>query len=1010
MQVGGLQAFQGSLAVQPLANPLATFGLPYTANMSASGGAPPYAFQVAVGQGSLPPGTSMSPNGAITGSPSAEGFFRFTVNVTDSTNATASAEILIAVNPPWNPEPMPGAVVGQPYSHSVLRSGLSVPYPVMQQSGAIPAGLQLSSNGVVSGIPTAAPSTYQFVVSSTITPSTIAIRTITVTSNPVSGPNAPDIVGGQLADGRRGVLYTHQFQASSGVPPYRFHLAQGALPPGMGLQDSGSLSGVPGIAGTYQFRVGVTGLNGSSSEAGYVLRIVEPTITLSGGELPVATISRPYSAQISAAGGVAPLRYILTGSVLPPNLLFDASGKISGTPNTGGTFDVLVQVIDANNESATGRYTLRIVRPDFRITDSRLPAGRRGEAYSFALRTVDGTAPYVFNLAQGSALPQGLTLSPAGLIAGTPLAVGDFNFSVTAVDAQGYTTTATITLNIAPSRLSILNTTLPPPALGQRYSSTIQVTGGTAPYQFSVFAGALPPGLSLAATSGLIDGIPTTQGSFSFTLRVIDGAGQTADQLFTLTVAPPQPLSLTSTLPLPALHAAYTLKLQAQGGTAPYTYRLQEGSLPTGVTLDATGAFSGRPLIPGSFDFTVQALDAATANASVRVTWRIPQAVLLPTGSTARDYSVSLDSQVSGGFSSLLPDSGSLAPLPAGLVLADNRLTGRPLLPGLHSFSLRSSTGEQFSFLLPIEGEIFQIATVAVPPARLGAPYNFNIVAEGGREFYRWRLREGSLPSGMVLDPIVGRLEGVPQSVGVFPFIAEATGQDGRAAARHFVLSVGPAQLPLVVAVTNAASYQGGGVAPGELLTLFGEALGPDAKVYLDGILAPVIYSLPNQSSIVAPFGLRDRGYTQLHVERQGSASLAFAMKVLPAKPGLFAINGSGRGQGAILNQNGSVNSQTNPAAQGSVVVLHATGGGTMNPDGVDGSAATATSSLLLPARVEVNGQNANVLYAGNAPGLLHGVIQVNVQLPAGLPSGSVGIVLSVGPHRAPSGVTLWVE
>lgn len=1012
LQSAGVLAFQGALGLQPLANPLATFGLPYAATVQASGGTPPYSFQVGVGTGSLPPGLSMTLAGAISGTPTSEGFFRFNIFVTDAANATSSAEFLISVSPPYSSEPLPGAVVGQPYNASVLRTAITVPYPVTLQSGAIPAGLQLNENGSITGTPTAAPSTYNFVVRSTVTPTSVAIRSITVTSNPTTGVNAPDIVGGQLADGRRGVVYAYQFQASGGVPPYRFSLAQGALPPGVGLQDSGSLSGVPGVVGTYQFRVRATGLNGSYSDAGFVLRIVEPGMTLPGGELPVATISRPYSAQISAVGGVAPVRYILVGSALPPNLQFDSTGRISGTPNTGGTFDLFVQAIDANNESASARYSLRIVRPDFRITDTRLPSGRRGEAYAHLLGTADGTAPYNFNLTQGSALPQGLTLTQAGLISGTPLVSGDFNFSVRAIDAQAYTTTSTLTLNVAPTRLGITTTSLPAPSLGQLYRQSIVTSGGTAPFGFSVIAGALPPGLSLSATTGLIDGTPSMAGSYAFTLRVVDGASQTADQAYTLTVSAPQPLSLSSVvLPTPALYAAYSQALQAQGGKAPYGYRLLGGALPTGLALNANGTVAGSPLQAGTFTFTVQVSDATDAVASAQFSLQVASAITLASASTARDYTLPLNSILSGGPYSLAADSASLAPLPAGLSLsADGRITGRAIVPGLHAFTLRSSTGLVFSFLLPVEAEGFQITTAALPPARIGAPYNFSVIAEGGVGFYRWRVRDGSLPPGMVFDPIVGRLEGTPTATGSFRFTAEAIGQDSRSALRSFPLQVGPANLPLVAAVTSAASYAGGGVAPGELLTLFGEPFGASARVLFDGQPAPMIYSFANQSSAVAPFGLKDREYTSVSVERGGVVSLPFVMKVLATKPALFTINGSGRGAGAILNQDGVVNSESSPAAQGSVVVLYATGGGSMTPEGIDGVAATATSSLNLPARVTVNGQNGMVLYAGNAPGLLHGVIQVNVRLPAGLPKGANSVVLLVGAQGSAAGVTVWVE
>ncbi len=982
-------------------------------------GTPPYTFQVVDGLIGLPPGVTLSSGGTFSGVPTTVNFNRFFVRVTDAAGRSATSEYLIMVDPPWEPSALPSAQIGLPYNARVLRSGLQIPFPVELASGTLPPGLQLNSNGTITGEPAAAAGTYGFAVRPVQPPQVESFRTITVTGSATQGQNPPEMTGGALPEGRRGVAYGYQVQAFSGVPPYQFSIVQGNLPPGIGFSPWGSLAGVPTLPGAYSFTVRASGNNGASSDAGFTLNIGESGLNLSGGQLPNATISRPYFAQFTATGGVPPLRYSLHGSVvLPPNLQFESNGRLSGTPNTGGTFDLLVQVADAANGFASARYTLQIVRPNFRITDARLPNARQGDVYSHQLATADGAAPYRFDLLQGSALPRGLTISPAGLISGTPLEAGQFAFTVTSIDAQNFTASAALTLTVAAPRLSISTTSLPAPAVGQSYRQGLTAIGGVPPYQYSVLLGTLPTGLRLVPETGVIEGIPTAPGTSTFTVRVTDGASQAADQAFTLNVAAPRPLSMSaSSLSVASLYANFTGKLQVEGGREPLQFAVTAGSLPPGLSLDrSSGTLQGSPQRSGNYAFTIQVRDADAASAVARFELSIPRPLNLPPASTARDYSAPLASLLPGAPPGLTVNPNTFMPLPPGLnVAADGRLAGRPTLPGVYTFSLRSASGAEYAVELLVESDGFQITTFAPPPARQNAPYNFTLLAENGQGFSRWRVRDGALPPGLGLDPIVGRLEGTPLTNGAFRFTAEAIDQASRSALRQYVLYVGAANLPQLAAITSAASYAGGGVAPGELLTLFGQPLDADTRVYFDGQAAPMIYSFPTQASAVAPFSLKDRTFTQVSVERQGVerqgiVSMPFTMKVLPAKPGLFTIDGSGAGPGAILNQNGSVNLESNPAAPNSVVVLYATGGGSMSPEGIDGQAAVAASSLTLPARVEVNGNPATVLYAGNAPGLLHGVIQVNVQLPVGLPRGANSVLLYVGQQRSAAGVTLWVE
>jgi uncharacterized protein (TIGR03437 family) len=231
--------------------------------------------------------------------------------------------------------------------------------------------------------------------------------------------------------------------------------------------------------------------------------------------------------------------------------------------------------------------------------------------------------------------------------------------------------------------------------------------------------------------------------------------------------------------------------------------------------------------------------------------------------------------------------------------------------------------------------------------------------------------------------------------------------------------------------VVNAASYVGGAVAPGEIVTLTGVGIGPPAlvgaaldpagklsstigetRVLFDGTPAPLVYVRADQSSAIVPYAVAGRVSTQVVVEYQGNRSAAVAVPVTAALPALFSANASGRGQGAILNQDNSYNSSANPAAKESIVILFGTGEGQTNPVGVDGQlAASVFPKPVLPLSVTFGGiRAAEILYAGAAPGQVAGLFQINVRLPAGIASGDVPVVVTVGPAASQAGLTVAVK
>jgi len=182
-------------------------------------------------------------------------------------------------------------------------------------------------------------------------------------------------------------------------------------------------------------------------------------------------------------------------------------------------------------------------------------------------------------------------------------------------------------------------------------------------------------------------------------------------------------------------------------------------------------------------------------------------------------------------------------------------------------------------------------------------------------------------------------------------------------------------------------------------------------RILFDGVPAPIVYVLDRQVSGIVPYAVVGKTTTQISVEYKGIRSGSISAQVADAAPGLFSANFSGTGQGSIYNQDNSVNSASNPAAKGSIIVLYGTGEGQTVPAGVDGLVAnTVYPKPALPVTVTVAGQGASIAYAGAVPGVTAGVFQVNAVIPNSVPSGNQPVVVSFGSFKSQTGLTVAVQ
>jgi len=251
-------------------------------------------------------------------------------------------------------------------------------------------------------------------------------------------------------------------------------------------------------------------------------------------------------------------------------------------------------------------------------------------------------------------------------------------------------------------------------------------------------------------------------------------------------------------------------------------------------------------------------------------------------------------------------------------------------------------------------------------------------------------------------------------------FFADTSNNRVRALIPNGVLQPLPVVVEPPLTVANAASLIAGPVAPGELVTITGAGLGPQGgvegtydasgllanqlagtEVRFDGVPAPLLFAQSSQINAQVPYTVSGNSSTHMEVFYQGQSAGTLDLMVTANVPALFST---------IVEQDGTYNSQTNPAPHGTFLTLYATGDGIeYGPDLAGLPAAAPYPFPVLPVTVTLAGMAAELTYAGSAPGLV-GILQVNARVPGSfVPSGAVPLVLTVGAVQAPA-VTVWVQ
>ena len=241
--------------------------------------------------------------------------------------------------------------------------------------------------------------------------------------------------------GQVGVPYSSALVATGGVPDYTYSIQSGVLPPGLSLTPTtGAITGTPTTVGSFPFVAQVIDQSGGTANtatASCGINIGPPGLSLFCAPATTGKVGVPFNSSLSAIGGVTPYAFSLSSGSLPPGLtLSPATGAITGTPTTQGSYPFVAQVSDAMGSRTTASCGIAIAPPGLSVLCPTVSTGAVGVPYSSALVAAGGISPYTFSISSGS-LPPGLTLNTTtGAITGTPTSAASFPFTAKVTDSE----------------------------------------------------------------------------------------------------------------------------------------------------------------------------------------------------------------------------------------------------------------------------------------------------------------------------------------------------------------------------------------------------------------------------------------------------------------------------------------------------------------------------------------------------------------------------------------------
>jgi hypothetical protein len=567
---------------------------------------------------------------------------------------------------------------------------------------------------------------------------------------------------------------------------------------------------------------GVTGIAGIGEVEDYVVSIAVPTTDF--GDWSGAADASSLASSDLRMGALADTEHVSTRNATATGDDITGSDDEDGvmigsqTPGTAGSAAVVV----TNNSGSAGYLNAWI---DFNNNGSFTDVGEQIATNTVIATGTNGATQTVNFIVPVDTIPgqRGARFRLTDTQNPTP----------TGASGMGEVEDHMVTITCLP--IAVNPTSLSTPTVGTAFSQTITTTGGVAPYVYSVGSGTLPAGLTLNSSTGVISGTPTSNNTRTFSITSTDTYGCSGSTSYTVTPVCPTITVDPGTLADGLVGTAYSQTLSASGGTSPYTFTLTSGTLPNGLSLNAsTGVISGTPTASNAagVSLTFRATDANGCTGTRTVTLKIcpvisltPATLTTPVVGTA--YSQTLSA--SGGAS---PYTFSLASgtLPAWATLSSaGDLSGMPNSTTPATFTVRGTdangcSGTRAYTINPV------CPTITLTPASLaqgvvGAAYSQTLAASGGTAPYSaWTITSGALPAGLTLDAGTGVISGTPTAsaspaTSITVRVNDANGcQGSRSITLQIcpVISLAPTTLPSPIVGTTYSQTitASGGTAP----------------------------------------------------------------------------------------------------------------------------------------------------------------------------------------------------
>lgn len=740
---------------------------------------------------------------------------------------------------------------------------------------------------------------------------------------------------------------------------------------------------------------------GAATPAALSIPITSSTSGLSVTASATPDNNGPNFLQINTATGTTPesLMLNLNPTVLatlgPGTYTETVSLTASGAGNSPQTFDVTLTVssnptLTTSVQSLNFNYQVGQTAPSnqtFTVTSSGAPLN-----YQVAVNT--------------TSCPGFLSATPS---TGSTFSTQNLNQVVVTVTPQGISPqvcNGSVTLTVPgstaaplviPVTLNVSNTALL--NVSQAAINVTAIAGASATTQTVSVTSTNNTGLAFSATASTSPAgltwlsVTPNSGSTPSNLQVTINPANLGVGVYTGSVVVSSPAGIIPAQTIPVTLTVYSSTAttsqpsltfsQALGGSAPETQSIQIAGVPSGTTIGAIAtALSGSGW-----------LTATASGNSVTV---------------AANGSQLLQGTYSGIVTVIIPGAAG-SPLYVPVTLDVTAATSAITL---------SATTASFNVLAG-SNSVPTAQTVQVTSTTTGsnAQFTASFVPSSGGNFITVSPSSGTTPATLTLS--INSAVASTLAAGTYTGQVQVSSGSGAVQNLNVSLIVSAAGTPVVLAVTSAASLQPGAVSPGEIVSIFGDGIGPastatftpmnntvatslgNVTVTFNKVPAPLLFVSQGQINAIVPYEVSGQTSVPVTVQLNGTTSANFTVPITATTPSIFSLTYNGSGQGAILNADSTVNGTNNPAAPGSIIQIFATGEGQLTPAGTTGCISGSTQPLPKPTgavSLTIGGQAVtNITYAAEAPEAVCGLLQIDATIPSNVSAGAQPVTLTIG-------------